>query len=25
MLGEVMKEGSQMQQDTAKRLLENLH
>jgi pilus assembly protein FimV len=25
MLGEVMKEGSQMQRDTAKRLLENLH
>jgi pilus assembly protein FimV len=25
MLGEVMKEGSQMQQDTARRLLENLH
>jgi pilus assembly protein FimV len=25
MLGEVMKEGSQMQQDVAKRLLENLH
>jgi pilus assembly protein FimV len=25
MLGEVLKEGSQMQQDTARRLLENLH